>query len=274
MKKLWKKIRDWWFMNCQKKKDCGVEEKHLRESEIRSSLYGNFMTGLLAFTGCMLIIITSNHLANHQRNKDIEEITGIIATYLATATEDEYDEIAQTIRHDLVYSKYGQEIENFMKYIPNTAENCCMEQKGYLERINLVFLNTGEMYGLDIFDQSYTIEEVGKSGEMQLNFGYDEISDARFVIQKDLHHNWGEAELSQGNGIVSSHRMKELFCDECIEKILHTVENEPVDEAVIYDVEEKIFYPIKEENLQIGSYEIQMDYTDGNYRFEIIYTGE
>lgn len=68
--------------------------------------------------------------------------------------------------------------------------------------------------------------------------------------------------------------MKELFCDECIEKILHTVENEPVDEAVIYDVEEKIFYPIKEENLQIGSYEIQMDYTDGNYRFEIIYTGE
>ena len=52
------------------------------------------------------------------------------------------------------------------------------------------------------------------------------------------------------------------------------MENEPVDEAVIYDVEEKIFYPIKEENLQIGSYEIQMDYTDGNYRFEIIYTGE
>ena len=91
------------------------KEKHLRESEIRSSLYGNFMTGLLAFTGCMLIIITSNHLANHQRNKDIEEITGIIATYLATATQDEYDEIAQTIRHDLVYSKYGQEIENFMK---------------------------------------------------------------------------------------------------------------------------------------------------------------
>ena len=27
MKKLWKKIRDWWFMNCQKKKDCGVERK-------------------------------------------------------------------------------------------------------------------------------------------------------------------------------------------------------------------------------------------------------
>ena len=68
-----------------------------------------------------------------------------------------------------------------------------MEQKGYLERINLVFLNTGEMYGLDIFEQSYTIEEVGKSGEMQLNFGYDEMSDARFVIKKDLHHNWGES---------------------------------------------------------------------------------
>ena len=69
------------------------------------------MTGLLAFTGCMLIIITSNHLANHQRNKDIEEITGIIATYLATATEDEYDEIAQLSVMILFISKYGQELK-------------------------------------------------------------------------------------------------------------------------------------------------------------------
>ena len=35
-----------------------------------------------------------------------------------------YDDIAQTIRHDLVLSEYGEDIENFIQYIPNTAETC------------------------------------------------------------------------------------------------------------------------------------------------------
>ena len=57
-----------------------------------------------------------------------------------------------------------------------------------------------------------------------------------------------------------------MFCDECIEKILHTVKNEPVDEAVIYDVEEKIFYPIKRKTcrLEVMKFRwiIQMETTD------------
>ena len=53
----------------------------------------------------------------------------MIATYMASATKTEYDDIARTIRQDLVFSEYGQDIENFIRYIPNTAETCptCME---------------------------------------------------------------------------------------------------------------------------------------------------
>ena len=42
----------------------------------------------------------------------MEELLGTIATYMATATDDEYEEIAQDYPHDLVYSQYGQDIEN------------------------------------------------------------------------------------------------------------------------------------------------------------------
>ena len=42
--------------------------------------------------------------------KDMEEFLGTVVTYMATATDDEYEEIAQTIRHDLVYSQYGQDL--------------------------------------------------------------------------------------------------------------------------------------------------------------------
>lgn len=44
------------------------------------------------------------------------------ATYLATATEDEYNEIAKTIRHDLSFSEYGRDMENLIQYIDNTSE--------------------------------------------------------------------------------------------------------------------------------------------------------
>lgn len=48
--------------------------------------------------------------------------------------------------------------------------------------------------------------------------------------------------------------MKTHFCDDCIREILTTVEDEFIDEAVIYDAEEKTFYPVTEGDLQIGDY--------------------
>ena len=75
--------------------------------------------------------------------------------------------------------------------------------------------------------------------------------------------------LDRGRGIVSFHKMKSLFCDDCIQDILDTVEDELVDEAVLYDTEEKKFYPVTEGNLQIGDYAFDLFYEAGSFQIDI-----
>ena len=52
-----------------------------------------------------------------------------------------YDDIAQTIRHDLVLSEYGEDIENFIQYIPNTTETCYTYMDNYQAQALLVCAN-------------------------------------------------------------------------------------------------------------------------------------
>ena len=73
---------------------------------------------------------------------------------------------------------------------------------------------------------------------------------------------------------MSAHKIKTHFCDDCIREILTIVEDEFIDEAVIYDAEEKSFYPVTEGDLQIGDYAFHTYYEDGGYEIEITYTGE
>lgn len=206
------------------------------------------------------------------KSQGMEELLGTIATYMATATDDEYEEIAQTIRHDLVYSQYGQDIENLIRYIPNTADGCCLE-RGFPERINLVFLNTGEAYGLEIFDETEPIESQRERGGTMITSGYDEISETHLMMMSNPNMDSATASIDRGRGIVSAHKMKTHFCDDCIREILTTVEDEFIDEAVIYDTEGKTFYPVTEGDLQIGDYSFHTYYEDGGYEIEIAYTG-
>ena len=146
MKNIWKKLRDCW-LDFWEDDELDMDKKHLSQHDKRSLLYGGFMIGAVTFVFLSIGIMVGNIWTNHRNQKDMEELLGTIATYMATATDDEYEEIAQTIRHDLVYSQYGQDIENLIRFIPNTADGCCLE-RGFPERINLVFLNTGEAYSL------------------------------------------------------------------------------------------------------------------------------
>ena len=98
----------------------------------------------------------------------MEEFLGTVVTYIATATDDEYEEIAQTIRHDYV-CHHGQMSKTFIRYIPNTADGCCLERE-LPERINLVFLNTGAAYGLEIFDNTEPIESQRERGSTMITF--------------------------------------------------------------------------------------------------------
>lgn len=72
-----------------------------------------------------------------------------------------------------------------------------------------------------------------------------------------------EVSIKSKRGIVSVQRMKQLFCDECIENILTANMNSLIPELIIYDAKEKKFYPIESnETYTIGQYDLSVEYTD------------
>lgn len=268
MKQTLKKIKSKWELYW--KDDEGREDKkHLSQHDIRTLLYGGFMIGICVITICFFVIAFCNIRISRQNKQDTEEVLSTIATYMATATDDEYEKIAQSIRNDLVFSEYGQDIESLINYIPNTADSCCLERESYLERINIVFLNTGEIYGLDIYEEEGTIEDEQESTGIRYSFGYDEISETSLHIQKYLSEKNGTATIYRKRRIVSAQKIKDHFCDNCIRDILSTTENELVNEAVICDIEEKKFYPISEGELKIGDYNLLVTYEEGNFVIKI-----
>ena len=48
---------------------------------------------------------------NRQNEKVSGEFVDMIGSYMVSATDDEYEEIAKTIRHDLILSEFGQDTE-------------------------------------------------------------------------------------------------------------------------------------------------------------------
>lgn len=270
MSRIWKKIRGRWQSYWQ---DDGDDPGmiHLSRQDKRSLLYGGFMISMMTLFLLLAAVTVSNYRADREKAESLEKVLDTVNAYLATATEDEYENVAETIRHDLVYSKYSEDIESLIQYIPNTADGCCLERKGCLARTNLVFLNTGEMYGLDVFETGELSEPEEEGYSVQLTCGYDEISESSIRITKERGEGTGTAVLSRGRGIVSIHKMKGKFCDTCIQKILETVKGEAVGEAVIYDAVDKRFYPVTESERQIGDYVFQTEYEQGNYEIQIEY---
>lgn len=236
---------------------------HLSQNDKRSLLYGGFMIGLLITLIFSIVTCISTLRTDHQYNQEAKKILDTVTTYMATATEDEYAEIAQSIRHDLVYSEYSSDIDYYLQYIPNTADECCLEQSSYPQRLNLVFLNTGELYGLDPSETS------NNAGSTTTTFGYDEISEAHLSIIKRPGETNNEVSIDRGRGIVSFHKMKSEFCDNCIQNILTAIKDSLIIQAVIYDAEEKAFYPLEEGTLQIGDYSLETTYANSGYKIKV-----
>ena len=108
-----------------------------------------------------------------------------------------------------------------------------------------------------------------------MNFGYDEVSQTSVHITKSPDQKTGSAGIDRGRGIVSVHRMKALFCDDCIRDILNTVKHQLIEEFFIFDTEKRAFYPIDDgTTLQIGDYRLDIEYADSDYRIDIKYTSK
>lgn len=264
---LWKKIRmkwnDFWLGD-----EYDDSKKHLSQSDKRSLLYGYFIIGTLT-VAFVIFLIKINGLRMDCRNDEaMEELLNMVTSYMESATEDEYDEIVQTIRHDLVFHKYEKDMEKYIRYIPNTSDKCCACKGSYPAQAVLISLNTGESYSLDLFEQRTDPEDY--QGNTQLTFGYDEISQTGIRISKSPGEGKGYAEIERGNGIVSIHRMKKLFCDECIKAMLDTVQDQPIGELVILETGENVFYPVENKGkAQIGDYVLEIKYKDSGYEIAV-----
>ena len=137
----------------------------------------------------------------------------------------------------------------------------------------LICANTGEFYSLDLYEKGENPDS--NRGGIIMNFGYDEVSQTHVHISKSPGQQTGYAGIDRGRGIVSVHRMKTLFCDDCIREILETVEHQLIEEFFIYDTEERQFYPIDDgTTIQIGDYSLEIEYKNSDYKIMINYIGE
>lgn len=264
---MWERIKknwdDFWIGD-----EHDDSKKHLSQSDKRSLLYGYFVIGTLTVAVVVFLIKMNDIRINRRNDEAMEELLNMVTSYVESATEDEYDEIAQTIRHDLVFHKYEKDIEKYIRYIPNTSEKCRACKGSYPAQAVLISLNTGESYSLDLFEQGIEPEEY--QGNTMLTYGYDEISKTSIHISKSPGESKGLAEIERGNGIVRIHRMKRLFCDDCIKAMLDTVENQLIGELVICDTEKNTFYPLEDESkAQIGDYALETEYKDGDYEIAV-----
>ncbi len=198
----------------------------------------------------------------------MEDALNMIAAYFATATKDEYDEIAQAIRHDLVFSKYDKGIEDLIQYIPNTSKNCPTCRESYTSQAYLTCVNSGEQYSLDLY---YTGENPNEeTGGTYLSFGYDEISKTSIHITTHLETKNGYAKIHRGEKIISAQKMKSVFCDNCIMKILNTIDGQLLGEVVLFDAEQRNFYPVEGGTaVQIGNCVMTVNNDSEDFRIDI-----
>ncbi len=273
MERIWEKIKIAWWELWGICEDDDDSIQHLSRSDKINIWFGSFIMCMLTVAICVLSIKLNNIRNNRQYERDVEDTLNMIATYFATATEDEYNEIAQTIRHDLVFSEYGEDIENLIQYIPNTSGNCPTCRESYPAQAFLVCVNTGEQYPLDLYHKDENPDE--EAAGMCLTFGYDEISEASIHITTYQGIQNGYAQIYRGRRIISAHKMKSVFCDDCIREILNTIDGQLLKEVVLFDAEQKTFYPVEDgETLQIGNYELTASYASGDFRIDIEYVSK
>ena len=272
MGKLWNQFKE----NSQRSRGVnGAENLDIHSGQSQSQWFWHWNLGIC--TGGLVVIIVLNlfhvYQIGYRGDKDMEKALNMIAAYMASATREEYDDIAKAIRHDLICSEFGEDIVNLMRYIPNTADLCHTCMDNYTEQIFLVCANTGEMYPLDLFHSGENPD--AHYGGEEWSFGYDEISQTHLHISKSPGQKEGYAELYRERGIVSVHRMKTLFCENCIEEMLGAVSGQAVGEFVMFDSLEKAFYPVGEcMTVQAGDYILETVLGERGYRIEIRYIGK
>ena len=209
----------------------------------------------ITFVGCF-------GMMQWRYNKEIgelEDMLYMISSFMATATEDEYQDIADELHHSLVKRTLTEDDLKYLEYIPNTAENCPFEATDRAGGPYLVALNTGTFYDLAVYTEEYPLEDKGQYGPYTMDFGYDEVSLTNIFFDFDRDSGTATVELARKNGEISIHRLKDQFCDECIRDLAEILAHKSVMEFVIYDAATDTIYPIVESaEYEAGDYAISI----------------
>ncbi len=227
------------------------------------------------FLACVIVcflfsctILGATYISNRQAAKDMNEMSNMIIAYIATATDDEYDQIAEEIRHDFIFRKWDERTRQFLQYIPNKAAQCRACQFDHPPQMYLLAVNNGGLYNI-------ASETPPPSGSISFSGGYDEISQTRLSIVRDSYLDYDMLSLRQGNDVVSVHRMKNIFCDDCIDKILSTINGQTITSFVFFSASDNAFYPISDgQEMQYDDYTISTSYDIENREMKIKYYKE
>ena len=167
MKRIWCRLKELWMDDYEE-----YDTMQLSRRDKASLLYGAFMICALTIIAVCIIYNVKVAKVNEQTEQEMYTFLNTVTTYLTAATDDEYMEIAEQIRDDLVLSKFSQNIEEYVRYIPNTANGCCAEQEHHSAQAYLVCTNTGELY-----PYAFTLED-GERCTFTLSYALTEAPDA------------------------------------------------------------------------------------------------
>ena len=275
MRRLWRRLRAWWA-DFWEQDEYDTSKKHLSQADKRGIWYGTFLVCAIAIVISVLSMRISYYFSAKDTSEDVEKILNTIAAYMASATDEEYEEITDSLRNDLLLSQFSQDATNFIEYIPNTATECCvdfeeLQDQGYQGYI--LCTNTGELYPIDLYSDGEQPGDIGH-GTLEMSGGYDEVSGSNFWCRKDPDNQIGYISFYRDRGILSIQRMKGLLCDDCIEKIITSVYEESIiPEFAFIDPAQEAFYPIQEGTIEIGDYQLEISNGTqlGNYSVEYRY---
>jgi len=148
---------------------------------------------------------------------------------------------------------------------PIPSPSAPLDLESYPGQVYLLCTNTGNLYSLDAYEYIDS-PEITAHGRTIYSWGYDEVSESQLRIEQNPDTRESLACLDHRKGIVSIHRMKTLFCEDCIQSLLPILEQSLVPEFVIMDGTQKEFYPINSgAALQIGDYTVAVSSDTNSY---------
>lgn len=254
MKKLWKKLKS----ICWNLRDyfSDYDDGYLTNSDKQWLLIGALIICVFT-TLCTSWIMNGVYKQNNALyEQGLYDFLNAVATYTANLTDKEYEAVAEELRHQLAFTEFDadNDIEMYMKYIANTSEQCPLDQQSYPYRYYLVMTNNGEIQPIDYWSS----EAADDNDVVELGSLWDEVSEARVSILYFPNKKTADISICSERGTVSAHKMKQIFCDDCIRNLFDMFEDTYMEELFIFDSETDIVYPIKECILNLDGYTLKI----------------